>query len=197
MACCLNAPRPSTCLGSGGPPRSFQGTSSSPALLPAHEPSPRGYACNSLPPAFGTRPPGGGLGVAHPGNFLTSSPSIGTCGRRMGPPWPWRLILGSAWTEMAPYTSRRRGQGTLARIPAGCSRLVAMTLATPTCESGKGRGDMGNGSDGVFRSDQLLLVMAENRVWLGPPKYPKTPPEHPSRPAPTAQGHLCQEQKSS
>ena len=80
--------------------------------------------------------------MAHPGNFLTSYPSIGTCGRRMGPPWPWRLTLGSAWTKMAPYTSRRRGQETLAHIPAGYSQLVAMTLATPTCESGKGKGGM-------------------------------------------------------
>lgn len=82
----------------------------------------------------------------------------------MGPPWPWRLILGSAWTEMAPYTSRRRGQGTLARIPAGYSQLVAMTLATPTCESGKGKGGMGKGNNGVFKSHQLPLVMTESRV---------------------------------
>lgn len=102
--------------------------------------------------------------MAYPGNFLTSSTSIGMCGRRMGPPWPWRLILGSAWTEMAPYTSRRHGQGTLARIPAGYSQLVAMTLATPTCESGKGKGGMGKGSNGVFRSNQLPLVMTESHV---------------------------------
>lgn len=164
MACCLNAPRPSTCHRSGGPAGSPQGTSSSHALLPAPKPSPRGNVCKDLPPALGTCPPGGGLGVAHAGNFLTSSLSIGTCGRRMGPPWLWRLILGSAWTEMAPYTSRRRGQGTLALIPAGSSRLVAMTLATPTCVSGKGKGGMGKGNDEVFRSNQLLWVMTESHV---------------------------------
>lgn len=138
-------------------------------FLPRPAPCPQAQSqrqcvCKDLPPALGTCPPGGGLGVAHAGNFLTSSLSIDTCGRRMGPPWLWRLILGSAWTEMAPYTSRRRGQGTLAHIPAGSSRLVAMTLATPTCVSGKGKGGMGKGNDEVFRSNQLLWVMTESHV---------------------------------
>lgn len=61
----------------------------------------------------------------------------------MGPPWPWRPTPGSAWTEMAPYTSHRRGQGTLAHTPAGYSQLAAMTLEMLTCASGKDKVGVG------------------------------------------------------
>lgn len=64
---------------------------------------------------------------------------LGMCGRRTGPPWAWRATPASAWTKTAPCTSRRRGQGTLARTPAECSQLEATIRAVLTFVSGKGR----------------------------------------------------------
>lgn len=81
--------------------------------------------------------------------------SIGTCGRRMGSAWPWRLIRGSAWTETAPYTSHRRGQGTLAHTPAAYCQLEAMIPAMPTCESGKDKGGMGNSGNGYSEKENF------------------------------------------
>lgn len=63
---------------------------------------------------------------------------LGTSGRRMGPPWAPRAAPASVSTRTAPCTSRRRGRGTSACTPAGCCPPEAMTLAVPTCVSGKG-----------------------------------------------------------
>lgn len=92
----------------------------------------------SIAPSFTYRP------------FLLS----GTCGRKTGPRWPRRATPASAWTRTAPCTSRRRGQGTSARTPAGCSQPVATTPAVPTCVSGKGRPPRCGKGQGTCRHGQ-------------------------------------------
>lgn len=117
-----------------GPQAAQASTCSRPRPAPEDRCGPARLRSSLLQTNPGPSPPQESLALLTYWLFFPS----GTCGRRMGPPSAWRATPASAWTKTAPCTSRRRGRGTSARTPAGCSQPEATTLAVPTCASGKG-----------------------------------------------------------